>query len=251
MEIEVKKERLIDAVWATSTKYVSNTMNGNNTMFGVNFADGKIKGYPLTARGKDKKFYVQCVRGNENYGKNNFIDNKDGTITDLATNLMWQKNDNGLGVKWSDALEYCENSIEAGYSNWKLPDAKELQSIVDYTRSPDTSNSASINSVFNATSIINEDKQKDFASYWSSTSHENMTNAKNAVYISFGRALGYFHGFWIDAYGAGAQRSAPKDISQINIKQNGFKVVNGAIILGQQGDVIRGLNFARCVRNIK
>lgn len=78
-----------------------------------------------------------------------------------------------------------------------------------------------------------------------------MTNAKNAVYISFGRALGYFHGFWIDAYGAGAQRSAPKDISQINIKQNGFKVVNGAIILGQQGDVIRGLNFARCVRNIK
>ena len=161
------------------------------------------------------------------------------------------KNDNGLGVKWSDALEYCENSREAGYSNWKLPDAKELQSIVDYTRSPDTSNSASINSIFNATSIINEDKQKDFASYWSSTSHENMTNAKNAVYISFGRALGYFHGFWIDAYGAGAQRSAPKDILQINIKQNGFKVVNGAIILGQQGDVIRGLNFARCVRNIK
>ena len=246
-----KKERLIDAQWATSTKYVSNTMNGNNTMFGLNFADGRIKGYPLTARGKDKKFYVQCVRGNENYGKNNFINNKDGTITDLATNLMWQKNDNGLGVKWSDALEYCENSREAGYSNWKLPDAKELQSIVDYTRSPDTSNSAAINSVFNATPIINENKQKDFAFYWSSTSHENMSNARNAVYISFGRALGYFHGFYLDVHGAGAQRSAPKDISQINVKQNGFKVVNGAIIRGPQGDVIRGLNFARCVRNIK
>ena len=37
----------------------------------------------------------KCVRGNENYGKNNFINNKDGTITDLATNLMWQKK-NGL-----------------------------------------------------------------------------------------------------------------------------------------------------------
>ena len=39
-------ERVIDSQAATSTKYVSTTMNGNETMFGVNFADGRIKGYP-------------------------------------------------------------------------------------------------------------------------------------------------------------------------------------------------------------
>ena len=33
-------ERIIDAQYATSTKYVDTTMNGDETMFGVNFADG-------------------------------------------------------------------------------------------------------------------------------------------------------------------------------------------------------------------
>jgi hypothetical protein len=245
-----KKERIIDAQWATATKYVSNTMNGYNTMFGVNFADGRIRAYPLTMGSKDKKFYVQCVRGNEDYGKNNFLDNNDGTINDIATNLMWQKNDNGVGVKWNDALQYCENSTISGYTDWKLPDAKELQSIVDYSRSPQTSNSASINSIFNATSIINENQEKDYGSYWSSTSHKNMMNAANAVYVSFGRTVGYVHGFWLDVHGAGAQRSGPKDISLVDTKKYGFKVVNGAIIHGPQGGILRGLNFVRCVRSI-
>ena len=31
-----------------NTKYVSTTMGGNETLFGVNFADGRIKGYPAT-----------------------------------------------------------------------------------------------------------------------------------------------------------------------------------------------------------
>ncbi|NTU85582.1 MAG: DUF1566 domain-containing protein, partial [Chloroflexales bacterium] len=39
-------ERLIDAQYWSSTEYVSTTMNGDATVFGVNFADGRIKGYP-------------------------------------------------------------------------------------------------------------------------------------------------------------------------------------------------------------
>jgi len=39
-------ERIIDAQFATTNLYVSTTMNGDETMFGVNFADGRIKGYP-------------------------------------------------------------------------------------------------------------------------------------------------------------------------------------------------------------
>ena len=40
-------ERIIDSQFATRTKYVSTTMAGSETMFGVNFADGRIKGYGL------------------------------------------------------------------------------------------------------------------------------------------------------------------------------------------------------------
>ncbi|NQT86462.1 DUF1566 domain-containing protein, partial [bacterium] len=92
-----KGERLIDSQFATSTKYVSTTMHGNETMFGVNFADGRIKGYPIGQgrRGIAKKYYVLYVRGNADYGKNNFHDNDDGTIADRATGLTWAKIDSG------------------------------------------------------------------------------------------------------------------------------------------------------------
>ncbi len=62
--------------------------------------------------------------------------------------------DSGEGLNWEDALAWVEqNNAEAylGYSDWRLPDAKELQSIVDYTRSPDTTGSAAIDPVFDVT----------------------------------------------------------------------------------------------------
>lgn len=39
-------ERMIDCQDWSATEYVETTMNGNATVFGVNFADGRIKGYP-------------------------------------------------------------------------------------------------------------------------------------------------------------------------------------------------------------
>ena len=66
-------------------------MGGQSTVFGVNFADGRIKGYPLLdPRSRSgKKYTVRFLRGNPEFGKNNFKDNKGGTISDLATGLMW------------------------------------------------------------------------------------------------------------------------------------------------------------------
>jgi hypothetical protein len=62
-----------------------------------------------------------------------FRDNGDGTVSDLCTGLMWQKTMPGQYV-WQDALKYCENLSLAGYTDWRLPNIKELQSIVDYSR---------------------------------------------------------------------------------------------------------------------
>mgnify|MGYP000361598654 CR=1 FL=1 len=51
-------ERLIDAQMLTTTIYTSTTMENAKTLFGVNFADGRIKGYGLTSPKGEKKFYA-------------------------------------------------------------------------------------------------------------------------------------------------------------------------------------------------
>jgi Protein of unknown function (DUF1566)/EF hand len=237
-------ERIIDAQYATSTKYVSTTMDGNPTMFGVNFADGRIKGYPINSR---KKYYVIYVRGNKNYGKNKFKDNGDGTITDKATGLTWTQQDSRKGVSWQKALSYANGLKFAGYSDWRLPNAKELQSIVDYTRSPDTTGSPAINPIFKVTAIKNEGGKKDYPSYWTSTTHKNTRGGDTAAYIAFGRALGFMRSrrtgntSLMDVHGAGAQRSDPK-------YGNPDDFPTGR---GPQGDVIRINNFVRLVRGGK
>lgn len=241
-------DRIIDAQYATSTLYTSTTMGGNKTMFGVNFIDGRIKGYPSDSTdylgGGQKKYYIRYVRGNTKYGVNEFADNGDGTITDNATGLMWMKDDNGTAVSWESALSYAEGFEYAGQSDWRLPNAKELQSIIDYTRSPAITNSAAIDPVFNCTQITNEAGQTDYPFYWSGTTFCSQTTAdgKAAVYVCFGRAMGYMsqYGGWVDVHGAGAQRSDPK-VGNPSQYPNGF---------GPQGDAIRIYNYVRLVRDV-
>lgn len=225
-------ERLIDAQYATSTRYVSTTMNGADTAFGVNFADGRIKGY-----GTSMNMFARYVRGGS-YGVNNFTSNGNGSVTDQATGLTWRQNDDGATRNWQDALSYCEGLTLAGSSGWRLPNAKELQGIVDYTRSPDTSGSAAIDPVFGATSFVNKNGQTDYGFYWTGTTHlDGVTPGSQGVYVAFGRALGYMNR-WMDVHGAGAQRSDPKT-GDPSIYPFGH---------GPQGDEIRIYNYVRCVR---
>ena len=237
-------ERIIDAQFATTTLDVGDSQfGGGNLMFGVNFADGRIKGYPTGAmpgQTTGKKFYVLYVRGNESYGQNTFVDNGDGTITDKATGLMWMQNDSGEGMNWEEALEYAESKEFAGYSDWRLPNIKELQSIVDYSRAPGATGSAAIDPLFTCTHIQNEAGQPDFPYYWSGTTHASVRNGGSAAYVSFGRAMGYFNYEWQDVHGAGAQRSDPK-AGDSSAYPYGH---------GPQGDAIRIYNFVRLVRNV-
>jgi hypothetical protein len=172
-------ERIIDAQYASSTLYVSHTAHdGGSTMFGVNFADGRIKGYGLALFGQAKTFFVICARGNTSYGVNNFTDNGDSTITDSATGLMWSQNDSGAALNWEQALAWVQTKNAQnylGHDDWRLPNAKELQSILDYTRSPSTTNSAAIDPIFNATSFTNEGGQTDWPWYGASTTLPRTT----------------------------------------------------------------------------
>lgn len=246
-----KGERLIDCQDWSGTRYVSTTMDGNPTAFGVNFADGRIKGYPITMRTREgmaeHKLYVRYVRGNPEYGKNSFEDNGDKTIADKSAGLVWAKSDSGKGMNWKEALAWVEQKNSEkylGHDDWRLPNAKELQSIVDYQRSPDATNSPAIDPIFSCTAIKNEGRKNDYPFYWSSTTHlDNM----GAVYVCFGRALGFMamppnsgNLKLLDVHGAGAQRSDPKSGNPSDFPHG----------KGPQGDVIRIYNYARLVRNL-
>ncbi len=248
-------ERYIDAQFISSTQYVSTTMLGDATMFGVNFADGRIKGYPIydPQSGGENSYYLRYVRGNTEYGNNKFVEQGE-LILDQATGLTWLKKDSG-GLKsgdtqdgrlnWQQALAWCESLEYASFSDWRLPNIKELQSLVDYSRSPDTSSSATIDPVFEISSMINGNGVTDYPYFWSSTNHmDGVDNSNYATYIAFGRGLGYMADprtgeySLLDVHGAGVQRSDPKSGDPSNYP-NGF---------GPQGDVIRIYNYARCVR---
>jgi arylsulfatase A-like enzyme len=240
-------DRIIDAQYASTTIYVSTTMVNDATAFGVNTVDGRIKGYPLDR----KLFYVRCVAGNNDYGMNDFVDNGNQTVSDNATGLMWQKNDTEP-ANWDLAVDQCEADTTGGHDDWRLPNPKELHSLVDYTRSPDTHRTAAIDTVFNATSFQNEGGWTDWGSYWSSTTHiEFAGDGTNAVNISFGEALGYMNGQMLDVHGAGAQRSDDKLDVSTEPRANSADVGFGLFYYkGPQGDVLRNNNKVRCVRDI-
>ncbi len=231
-------ERYIDAQWLSSTHYVSTTMGGMDTVFGVNFADGRIKGYGYKRHGTSrvvKTFYARYVRG-ISYGENDFVDNGNGTVTDRSSGLMWTKQDSGKAMKWEQALGYCEALTTGGYDDWRLPDVKALQYIVDYGRSPDTTRSAAIDPLFRTSTITNEAGQEDYPFFWSSTTHlDGPRPGGDAAYVAFGRAIGQLQGRIMDVHGAGAQRGDPKSGT-------------ADIGHGPQGDARRGRNYARCVR---
>jgi hypothetical protein len=157
-------------------RYVGTTVEGqSNAAFGVNHGTGHIKAYAAGVSGP-RGNYVRAVRGNT-YGVNNLEDNGNGTVTDHATGLMWQKADSGAGMDWENALSYSENSTLAGYNDWRLPNVKELQSIVDYSHSPSAEDVANkgpaIDTDYFDISVLpsgTTNYETDYGYFWSSTS---------------------------------------------------------------------------------
>ncbi|MCA3694501.1 DUF1566 domain-containing protein [Aquidulcibacter sp.] len=240
--------RPIDVQEWSATPYVGKTMGRDDTVFGVNFADGRIKGYPVMDPANrmqtPNRLAVRLVRGNP-YGQNAFKARPD-VVEDHATGLMWQRKNDGTAKSWSAALSYCTHLSLAGYSDWRLPHAKELHSLVDYNRIP------AIDPLF---------QLSDQTAYlWSSTTHlEGPPPAQEqgrafsqtgelAVYAAIGKAQGFMEvppgsgqRRWLDVHGAGAMRSDPKTASPGSFPE-GF---------GPQGDDIRGHNYVLCVRDLR
>lgn len=224
----------------TSSSTTPGDHPGAQMVFGVNFGTGHIKGYSIdySATPSAPQHFFRFVRGNTSYGVNSFHSNGNGTITDLATGLMWQQTDSGSGMDWEHALAYAQAKNQTnflGHSDWRLPNAKELQSLVDYSRSPDATTASNvgpaIDPLFTCTGITNEAGTADYPYYWTSTSarFDTASNYDSAWYVAFGRAADVVGK---DLHGAGAVRFDKKAVGTLN---------------GE--DAERVINYVRLVRN--
>ena len=102
-----------------------------------------------------------------------YIDNGNGTVTDIETKLMWQQGRDGT-MSWYDATSYyCPGLSLAGYNDWRLPTLDELKTLVD--------KSWGFNPTINRTFFPGT-----VSSYWSSTTHAPYTNYAWGVDFSDG-----------------------------------------------------------------
>jgi hypothetical protein len=62
-----------------------------------------------------------------------FIDNNDGTVTDMNTALMWEQTPTNGSSLWCAALNVCANLVKGGYSDWRLASLTEWQGLTGGT----------------------------------------------------------------------------------------------------------------------
>ncbi|MBF0240196.1 MAG: DUF1566 domain-containing protein [SAR324 cluster bacterium] len=151
---------------STSAKYTSRAWGVDFDGFGVGHSD------------KTGSRYVRCVRGGQSGIWSLDYLASAGTVLDKPRGLLWQQADDGISRTWEGALSYCEGLDLGGYSDWRLPNIKELESITDDTRA---------NPVINVTYFPTTKSSV----YWSSSAHAfNTSNAAWLVLFDIGN-LGY------------------------------------------------------------
>jgi len=140
---------------------------------------GEIDSSPLPATGQTQCYMgvlnweeIDCSNtGQDGFYQNGcpmegrFVDNEDGTVTDTCTGLTWQQATMSASYTWAEALRLCESFELGGETDWRLPNVRELQSIVDYGRVH-----PAIDPVFSATPTP----------YWSSSS---MVNGPDSAWL--------------------------------------------------------------------
>jgi len=120
---------------------------------------------------------------------NRFVDNLNGTVTDKATELVWQKCQMGLTgancetgttntYTWNNALNEAQLNTTAGFNDWRLPNISELESLVEQR-----CNNPSINTNFFPNT------SSDY--FWTSSPTANLPNYSWHVTFQYGHSSGY------------------------------------------------------------
>jgi hypothetical protein len=102
-------------------------------------------------------------------------------VTDTLAGLIWARDANlpGSQKTWQEALSFANSRTLCGYSDWRLPNRKELMSLVDRSQSgPALPSGHPFDNVLS-----------DF--YWSSTTNGNDTETAWSVYMYGGNVQEY------------------------------------------------------------
>lgn len=93
-------------------------------------------GASVVSHDKVDSYNVRCVRGEEFAPLILTRNDNENIVSDANTNLQWQDNEGVQKIQrsWKEALGYCEN-LEPNALDWRLPNIRELQSIVNYATS--------------------------------------------------------------------------------------------------------------------
>jgi Protein of unknown function (DUF1566)/Viral BACON domain len=104
-----------------------------------------------------------------------YIDNGNGTVTDIETKLMWQQATAANKMDWNYAdSHYCRSRSLAGYTDWRLPTLVELKTLVDKS----WGNYPTINRTFFPGTVS--------SFYWSSTTRAANTDDAWGVNFYYG-----------------------------------------------------------------
>ncbi len=92
-------------------------------------------------------------------------------VFDINRNLIWQDNPEVMRNQstFSEAKIYCKSLLLNGFSDWRVPTIKELQTIVDITKAKPA--------------IYDQFRFIEPTSYWSS--NEDITNPGYGWYVGF------------------------------------------------------------------
>jgi hypothetical protein len=126
---------------AVDSDLAAGNIKSGTTIFGItgNLAAGISYGIPKTGQatvfktGDDSTYKKGTPVSGAKY-----TNNGDGTVTDNGTGLMWVADGTGAGcnsgnkITWANAISFCENLTFAGYDDWRLPNIKELHSLINY-----------------------------------------------------------------------------------------------------------------------
>ncbi|MFN2426809.1 MAG: DUF1566 domain-containing protein [Candidatus Binatia bacterium] len=124
-----------------------------------------------------------------------FTNNGNGTITDGRTGLMWELlTDDGTIHDWNNTYTWAaaftkvndlNTAVFGGHSDWRVPNVREVQSLVDFGRTAPT-----IDPVFSSGFVVGcgpaSCSLTQSGLYWTSTSVQTSPSFHWAWYVSFG-----------------------------------------------------------------
>ncbi|EQA61491.1 DUF1566 domain-containing protein [Leptospira alexanderi] len=154
----------------SGTKYMTNTADATTpgSNWAINFSAATLG---ISNEPQGNNINLRCVSGNP-IPAFSFVNNGNGTVTDQNTGLLWSQCSEGQAgvgcaggssdLDWTAALNACDVLNLAGRTNWRLPNANELLSIVDFNNN---------NPAINVVSFPNTPN----SNYWTSTTYENNT----------------------------------------------------------------------------